>query len=762
MKIGIITFHNAHNYGAVLQCWSLQQYLKKQRHEVEVINLRLPVIEKIYRLTYKSKKEICSLDFVNKMANTAIYQLRCMYACFKNPGKREKYSKFEHFINHQVPVTRRFDSYEELVAADLHYDALIAGSDQIWNAVMMKSISPAYFLQFGNADALRISYAASIGTEKIPAEYEMLFDRYLRDFDVISVREKKAREQVIKHTDKPVAVVSDPTFLLKKEDFESISRKPKIRGKYIYVHNVHLKRVDEALNSVAEELSQRLGLPVVHNWKKKIYSNEKGYFTGGIEEFLGVVSEAEYVVTNSFHCTVFAIIFHKRFITVPHFQHPDRMRNLLEELGIPDHLISNGKKIPADLSVLDIDYAAVDSKKEKMGADARQFLDVALSSSKQKDDRSYFDYKDKFRCYGCGACADNCPEHAIQMVMDHEGFRYPVVDEKLCSHCDKCKEVCIYHRETVRNQIGVEPPLVYAAYNKDSAIVDASTSGGVFTSMYRSILQKDGSVAGVCYDANMNVMYDIGDTEETCERFRGAKYVYADGRNIYTRVKELLEQKKDVLFTGTPCQIAGLKSFLGRDYPSLVTVENICSGAVSPKIFRKYCDFLEDCYKSKIVKFEFRNKFKGVNTPFVLAEFESGSIDVESAKKNNLSSAIATNCVQRPICYNCEFAELKYGVADITVGDYKGIETQYKEFANDRGVSLLKINTPKGREFFEEWKEELELQQSTYEQAYAGNYTGRMSMTGARTRLMMNIDEKPIDDLLLTFNRFKRGGIKGI
>lgn len=762
MKIGIVTFHSAHNYGAVLQCWSLQQYLKKQGHDVEVINLRLPVIEKIYRLTYKSKKEICSLDFVNKMANTAIYQLRCIYGCCKNPGKGEKYRKFEHFINHKLPITRRFDSYEELAAADLHYDALIAGSDQIWNAVMMNGINPAYFLQFGNADALRISYAASIGTEKIPAEYEMLFDRYLRDFDVISVREKKAREQVLMHTDKPVSIVSDPTFLLKKEDFQGIIGKSKIKGKYIYVHNVHLKRVDEALNTVVEELSKRLGLPVVHNWKKKIFSNEKGHFTGGIEEFLGVVSGAEYVVTNSFHCTVFAIIFHKNFITVPHYLHPDRMRNLLDELGISEHLISDGKKMPRDLSVLDIDYAAVDSKKEKMGADARQFLDTALKSSKQKDDRSYFEYKDKFRCYGCGACADICPKHAIQMMMDQEGFRYPVVDEMLCSHCDKCKDVCIYHRETVRNQIGGNLPLVYAAYNKDPVIVDASTSGGVFTSMYRSILQKRGSVAGVCYDEKMNVVYDIGGTEEACERFRGAKYVYADSRNIYPRVKEMLEQKIDVLFTGTPCQIAGLKSFLGKDYPELVTVENICSGAASPKVFRKYCDFMEESYKSRIVKFEFRNKFKGVNTPFVLTEFESGSIDVESARKNNLSSAITRKCVQRPVCYNCEFADLKYGVADITVGDYKGIETHYKDFANDRGVSLLKINTPKGRKFFEEWKEELELQQSSYEQVYAENYADRIPMTGARTRLMKYIDEKPIDDLLLTFNQFKRGGIKGI
>lgn len=761
MKIGIVTFHSAHNYGAVLQAWSLQQYLKQQGHEVEIVNLRLPVIDKIYRLSYRSHVKVCKSSVVNNMINECLYQARCFYTCCKNPGKREKYRKFERFINEKLPVTREYDCYEKLKEANLHYDALIAGSDQIWNAVMMKEINPAYFLQFGNKDALRISYAASIGTEEIPKEYGILFDRYLRDFDAVSVREKKAREQVMQHTDQPVALISDPTFLLKREDFEEISKKPKAQGRYIYVHNVHLKRVDSALNGVAEELSKRLGIPIIHNWNKKIYKNEKGHFTGGIEEFLGLVSEAEYVVTNSFHCTVFAIIFHKNFITVPHYQHPDRMKNLLEELEIPEHLIGNLKQIPKDLSVLEIDYAKVDSRKEKMGEDARQFLTASLNRSKKKDDRTYFEYKDSFRCYGCGACVDVCPEKAVRLEVDAEGFGYPVIDTAHCSHCNKCREVCTYHCESVKNPEIEKDPLVYAAYHKDLDVVNASTSGGVFTSMYRNILQKRGSVAGVCYDEKMNVVYDIGDTEEACERFRGAKYVYADRKDIFVKVRELLELGKDVLFTGTPCQVAGLKCFLGKNYAGLVTVENICSGAASPKVFRKYCDFLEDNYKSRIVKFEFRNKFKGASTPFVLAEFESGSIDVEKVKRNNLTSAIERKIVQRPVCYDCEFAGLKYGAADITLGDFDGNGKQYKNMNNPQGVSLIKINTEKGKVFFEGWKDELELVETTYSRAFA-NKNQMIQLTGVRGRFMNYVDEKPIDELLLTFNRTKKGGIKGI
>lgn len=762
MKIGIITFHSAHNYGAVLQAWSLQKYLRQQGHEAEIINLRLPVIDNLYRLTYKSNKHVCNIDIVNKFVNHSLYQLRCVYHCWKNPGKREKYTKFERFINKELPVTREFLSYDELMAANLQYDALIAGSDQIWNGTMMKDISPAYFLQFANRDALRISYAASIGTDKIPEEYQMIFDRYLRDFDAISVREKKAKEQVMNHTEKEVRVVSDPTFLLQKEDFEKIAKKSRFSGKYIYVHNVHLKRYDDALYGVAEELQRRLGIPVVHNWKKKIFANEKGHFTGGIEEFLGIISGAEYIVTNSFHCTVFAIIFHKNFITVPHYLHPDRMKNLLEELGISEHLIDNRKNFPKKMDFLNIDYAAVDVRKEKMGLEARKFLTDALSCVKKKDDRIYFECNDKFRCYGCSACKDICPADAIYMKEDSEGFLYPVVRENCCIHCGKCREVCIYHNNDVFNLSKPGYPVVYTSYNKDENVQNVSTSGGVFTAMYHSILRDNGVVVGVGYDDSMNVVYDLGINDEECAKFRGAKYVFADCNDIKKKARKLLQDGKKVLFTGTPCQIAGLKRFLGKEYENLITVDNICNGGGSPKVFRKYCDFLQNSYKSKIIKFEFHNKFKGADHPFVVTEYESGSIDVERAEKNNFSYAVKKGYIQRPMCYNCEFVGKECGVADITVGNYLGTDTQNMNFGNNRGVSVIKINTAKGEKFFETWKTELVLRENTYEEAYENNSKYMMPMPGIRMRILNNIDEKPVDDLLLTFNRTKKGGIKGI
>ncbi len=753
MKIGIVTFHSAHNYGAVLQAWSLQEYLRQQGHQPEIVNLRLPVIDKLYRIVNKTNKKVCKSWRVNCLVNEAYYRARCIYRyIMPDTGKVEKYRKFEHFINHVLPVTKEFSQYEDLCKANLRYDALIAGSDQIWNAVMMKNISPAYFLQFANEDAIRISYAASIGTDEIPEEYKMLFRRYLRSFDHISVREKRAQEEVEALTSLPVDLVADPTFLLDQKAFDALREEPKASGKYIYVHNVHLSRVDEALNGVVEEMSKRLNLPVIHNWNKKIFSNEAGHFTGGVGEFLGLVASAEYIVTNSFHCTVFAIIYRRNFITVPHYKHPDRMRNLLESLGIPEHLIGDRKLVPKDLQQLSIDYKKVEEKKAAMGAHAKEFLEKSLTAKRADSKKSFIKTGDVFQCCGCGACKDICPKQAIFMKEDAEGFLYPAVDEDKCDHCGKCEEVCIYQNKSVLNPEKAGFPKIYAAHHKDREVLKRSASGGAFTALYRAVLKKGGAVAGVGYDEDFRVTYSLAEDEEGCRRFCGLKNVFADSGEIKPQVRKLLEGGRHVLFSGTPCQIAGLKSFLGKDYPNLYTVEIIDNGGGSPKVFRKFCDYLEGAYKSKLANMQFQNRFKGPDSLFVVTEFESGSIDVEDALQHKYNRAWKDGSIQRPACYMCEFAESKWGTADIAIGEYKDARKRHPAMSGAQGVTLVKINTQKGERLFEECREELTAEESA-EKAVAPE---PMTMGLNRARLMNALDEEPIEELLETYNRRKK------
>lgn len=762
MKIGIITFHSAHNYGAVLQAWASQEYLKQQGHEVEIINLRLNVIDKLYKLTKKPNKKVTKIKSLNRAINNMYYQAKLRKIKREAPAKVEKYYKFEKFINEVLPVTKEYKTYERLKKAKMHYDALITGSDQVWNANMMKGISPAYFLKFANQDAIRISYAASIGTDEIPGSYRQLFKRYLSNIDYISVREKKAREEVMALTDKEVDLVADPTFLLKQEDFEKIKTDPKIEQKYIYVHNVHLKRVDEDLNSVAEEMSKRLGLPIVHNWAQQVYQNEAGHFSGGIEEFLGYVANAEYVITNSFHCTVFATIFHRDFITVPHFKNPDRMRNLLEELGIPEHLIARGELIPENLSDLSIDYNSVEEKRTVMREHAQAFLAKALSGEKTTDDRNYLGFSNVFRCYGCGACKDVCPAGAITMESDEEGFEYPAIDKEKCTHCDKCKSVCIYQKPELKNEATEQKPAIYAAYNPDKEVSKKSYAGGLFTALYKKVVEQGGKVVGVRYDNDMKVVYDIADNEQDCERFVGAKFVQASDNNVRPQIKAILDKGELVLYTGTPCHIASLKSYLGQDYPTLYTVEVMCNGVSSPRAFRLYCDFMEEKYKSKVSDFHFTNKFKSVRKPYLIVEFESGNCEIELASRNNFYKAHKEGLIQRPSCYTCEYLGGQRGVADVTIGRFVGVKDVHHKFAGKSGTSYIRINTEKGAQLFKDVKGNIKVRKSTRKKVGKNVHKKPIQFTAKRGRLLYNMDKYPVNEVLKTFNDAKKGGIKDI
>ena len=372
MKVGIITFNSAHNHGAVLQCWALQEYLKEQGHEPQVINYRINPIDRLYRI-YKPRN-----PFPIKQLNLLVHLAQDIKAFYRDRNKFLKYKKFEHFIKYKLNTTKPFYNYNELVEHNFPYDALIAGSDQIWNGGFTK-MNPGYFLAFGTDEMKRIAYAASIGKDTITPKEALQFEKYMNNFDAISVRENKAKEEIQHFTEQEIKVVLDPTLLLQKEKYDLIKKNPKIKEEYIYVHNIHLNKVDERLNAVAEELSRRTGLPIVHNRADYTLYNEKQKFlSGGPEEFLGWVSNARYVIANSFHAGIFSIIYEKEFIIIPHFQNPERMKFLLESFDLENHLIETAEELPSDLTELSIDYKMVHDKLRVLSEFSKKFLQDAL------------------------------------------------------------------------------------------------------------------------------------------------------------------------------------------------------------------------------------------------------------------------------------------------------------------------------------------------------------------------------------------------
>lgn len=740
MKIGIITYHSAHNYGAVLQAYALQEYLLKKGHDVQIINYKIKEIENFYRLVKFKKSKHKSINVARKGIKTLKLHL------FERQKLTRK-KKFDDFINNNMNLTIPCKTLAELRNADFDFDLMIAGSDQIWNRKHTKGLKPAYFLDFGKKDAKRISYAASIGEDFIAEEDELVFQRYLKNLDMISVREHKAIDLIQHLTPKKIEEVVDPTQLLEKEDYEKIKEDPKINKDYILVHKMGNP---EEIIKVAKKVSEELNLPIVHNMDKGTFKNEialSKYMSPG--EFLGCIENAKFVITSSFHATSFSLIYGKPFITMPFVGRASRMINLLKNLDLFNHYVENVDELK-DLDSYNEDYEDIHKRMRKQRKNSEDFLKRAIELKKEDVDYNYFKSKDKFNCYGCTACEKLCPQNAITMVEDDEGFIYPEIDENKCIKCGLCEKICIYHNKKLIKDY--DEKRSYAIYNKDENIRMSSSSGGAFTGLYKNIINKGGYVVGVRYDKDMKPIYDIASTEKECEAFKGSKYVRADLGDIYHRIKEKLDDNKLVLATGTPCFIAGLNTFLGKKYDNLYTMDILCHGTPSPKIFERYISELEEKYESKIVDFKFRDKKNGWQTATITIKFENGKEISNLLVKNSFGKAFSKGLISRPTCYNCEYVGYNL-TADLRVADFWATRSKYKEMDDNKGISIVLLNSDKGKELFDEIKDDFIVKEIPYEDALIKNHMIPDPVTDTRQRLFKELKE---EDIITVLGRHKK------
>ena len=301
--------------------------------------------------------------------------------------------------------------------------------------------------------------------------------------------------------------------------------------------------------------------------------------------------------------------------------------------------------------------------------------------------------KDKAACNGCTACALVCPKGAIEMVEDNEGFIYPVIIEEKCIKCGKCLRTCSnYSIKQDRSYTA------YAAINNNQKILSQSTSGGVYTALIQKLFSKQNSVCyGAAYNKDFEVVHMRATNIKEAEKFRGSKYLRSNILGIYENVKKDLEEGRSVLFTGTPCQCAGLSTYLNKDYTNLIICDIICHSNPSPKVFKRYIKALELKQGDKVKNYYFRAKSNGWNNLAPIVEYENGKKEEELTFLTAFLRAIAN----RPCCYECKFIK-PFNFADITLGDFWGVEklTDIKGYAN--GTSLVLLNTEKGREFFED------------------------------------------------------------
>ena len=324
----------------------------------------------------------------------------------------------------------------------------------------------------------------------------------------------------------------------------------------------------------------------------------------------------------------------------------------------------------------------------------------------------------KSSCCGCSACSLVCPLSLIRMTADTEGFLYPQIENPdACIQCGKCEKICpIVNIESI--QIPTHNQQTYAAFVRDAAELSKSASGGVASAVSRRIIEKGGAVFGVAYSTDFTkAEYREAETPAELETFRSSKYIQAEMGDVYAEVKETLASGRPVLFIGLPCEVAGLKSYLRKEYENLTTAELICHGPTSPKVAEEFVHALEQKFQSRVVSFNVRYKKDGKWTPpYLRAEFADGREYLESFYSTDYGRAFGI--FSRPSCYSCMYKGDKR-VADITFGDYWGC-TEADSFYNPKGVSVIFVHTEKGVALLEDVRD-LEFTETEFEHAAKGN-----------------------------------------
>jgi len=361
------------------------------------------------------------------------------------------------------------------------------------------------------------------------------------------------------------------------------------------------------------------------------------------------------------------------------------------------------------------------------------------------------DIQNKELCCSCHACFNICPKNAISMIEDEEGFKYPYINKDLCVNCGMCDNVCpILNQKKSDNRA---TPEIYAAWSDSEFVRLDSTSGGIFTELSKIIYDENGYVCGAVYNENWMVEHYLSNDCKDIDNLRSSKYLQSDIGSIYTQIKEKLQEGKKVLFCGSPCQVAGLYGYLQKEYDNLVTVDFICRGMNSPKIFKKYLNYLEEKYKSKIKKIKFKNKIKGWHNFSTKIDFENGKSYIGGRYLDSyMIGYLKYTAFMRPSCYDCKFKDLPRK-ADITLADFWGIEKIDKKLDEDKGTSMVLINSVKGEKLFKKIENMIFSKHIVSEKIFNENIcmTKSPERTINRNEVFKNIDNLSYKELS---NRF--------
>lgn len=707
MKAGLVTFYHIHHYGALLQAAATERAVEQLGWDCEIIDYFVNQDNALF-------KRPTGLGSAAHDAHTALHY----------QALSRRYQRFEQFGREHLNISeRRFEGREALAAADLPYDLLLAGSDQIWNPSIFPDgrFDPVFFGGF--SQKRRIAYGPSFGIPVIPEGMRAELRGYLDGFSHISVRETQGREIVKDVTGREVPVVLDPTLLLTAADWAAMANHPTDYPTDGYILCYCISSPGP-LAPYIERLSRETGLPVVQlcGIRRKVHPHARQVLDAGPAEFLDLFRNAAYVVTNSFHGTVFSVQFHRPFFTAvspAELAAPERSRtaSILSRLGLEARIVGTGTTAALTDT---IDWDAAEAALAQQRQESMDYLRSAL------EDRPYVPQAPVCRedgapqlaapadCTGCTACASVCPRDAITMTRDRAGFDVPTVDLDHCIHCGRCTRSCpvLCERGTATHL-----PAAFAAWERDDAIRRDSTSGGAFTAIAEYVLEGGGVVYGAAMDAHQHLGHIPCFRREDLWRLRGAKYVQSDLNGVFREIRETLKTRP-VLFTGTPCQVDGLYRFLGGRPENLTTCDLVCHGVPSPGVWEEEARAIQRDKGKGLQAVRFRNKVEGWKNSHFTAVYDDGTVDSAPLFATGYGRAFGRALFLRQSCHRCRYTDLNRP-GDFTLGDLWGLQPDEFSEQQHAGISLLLVNTPHGSYLFD--RLQLECRPFPVERAVAGN-----------------------------------------
>lgn len=606
-------------------------------------------------------------------------------------------------------------TYDELKSLNEICDCFCAGSDQIWNYEL--SFHENLYMPFVEDDKKLISFSTSFGhkRDKTPIECRERIKSYLERYSAISVREKFDVEILKNNYGLVGQLVFEPVFCLDKKYYEELILNSKFNEEEPYILTYILDPNEEKRNAIIYYAKQ-LGVKVINLLDGDAYVREKNRKILNLpnilenieaEDFLKTFYNAKYVITDSFHGTAFSIIFNKPFLSIGNYGRGfERFIDLLSRLDLMDRLV-DPRAIPHDKKYLKpIDYTDVNETIKRESGYTIEWLNNAVDMSKcelpelkklDRIDKCVIQTCDIELCVGCGACFSSCHKNAISMEKNEFGYYKPTIDIEKCVNCGICTKVCPVVNEVVRSNS--ETPECYEVVAADKEILEKSSSGGAFSLLAHEVFEKGGCVFGAAWTDDFSVEHIMIDNENDMYKLRKSKYLQSYVGDTFRKVKEKLEEEKFVLFSGCPCQAAGLKQYLGsKEYDNLLIVDLLCGNAPSPDFFKKY---IQDSYGNNILKYEFRDKTYGWNPVTTKVTFKDGAILLINKAYQSDYQRVYHNHTMCPYhCENCKYQNVPK-IGDITIGDFWWINSNDKEVDSRQGISALLVNNEKAKDFFD-------------------------------------------------------------